>query len=482
MENEENKIENLIAKALEKKAQIAESVEGDQCLTDEVIVGFYEDTLSQDQRSAALEHLDKCNNCKNDLAFYFEMMASQVKPSISSKLKALKSMLPGLAKKFDIFDFKALCDRIDKLIDQIKTGVSPAVLNNIVGEIMGKLQIVSPVPVLRGQEDVESEELSYREISALSMQLKVAVEESLREKEIQINRELQPWAGLPELWIFDHLTVSMRQEAVCIRDWCEQQLEVLSCRQGYLPLVGVGHSKRMLSYAVSLFKTFERHIDNPFSRFSIYACCYCYHLGMLLETDKSEYEKSYTDPGKQTHAFIMGDHKKSILPKWQSMGFSGQQEAMFVADICAGCQQQSQGYTTALPKIKTIFLNGCTMTVPMMAISQILRLADFLDCDCRRLSNISNCFEMPKELTMECLKHELVNKVEIDDSGRISIAIKQRYEYPQKHNSIRSEIAEYMETKINEVRYSLSRCGIVMPSAQIEMMDSLFFEKDKFQE
>ena len=101
MKNKKNNLEEQITRALLNEAASKQSSDiSNECLSNELICHLCEGELSEIQQQKALEHLDKCQQCRTDLAFYYELVGRE-RANVAIKLKKLISLLPSLAKKLD---------------------------------------------------------------------------------------------------------------------------------------------------------------------------------------------------------------------------------------------------------------------------------------------------------------------------------------------------------------------------------------------
>ena len=175
----------------------------------------------------------------------------------------------------------------------------------------------------------------------------------------------------------------------------------------------------------------------------------------------------------------MGDRSAGTLPMWQVVGFSGEQEAMLIANVCAGKQKYSSGKVTELPKSQAIFVDGVTATISPLAISAILKLSSILDCSQKRLSSIKlqRQHSTPDELVRTCIKHEIVEQVKIDKDRTIHIKLRMRYRYPARYGDVGEVVREELKKDIRDAQEPLKACGIVMPAPQFYLSQSLFLEE-----
>jgi len=290
--------------------------------------------------------------------------------------------------------------------------------------------------------------------------------------------------GNPELWIFEHLTDPMKERATCIRDWCEERLELMSRRieMRFVPALGVGSSKQILRYAVDILKACENELLEPLLYFVVYVGAYCYHLGMILSENEEMCWNNYSNHGRHTWQFIMGESSSSIVSAWQEMGFSSQLEAMLIANVCAGCQKNSEGEFEEVSNTQAIYLDGRTMHVSPVVLSKVLKLADIISCDPRRLPDYScmQQYSVPEKLIYEYLKHEIIQKVNIDNRGMINIELRQCFRYPSSYRNIGTTITNDLENEIGQIVESLNHWGIKLPSPKINQVKSLFLDQHPY--
>lgn len=98
----EDHIEKLINEALSRNIDIPP--EDSPCLEDSVFEKLCNHTIDDDERLRALAHLDQCENCRADLAFYMEMMNPKtLTASVYSKLLDLKLIVSRVSAKGRFF-------------------------------------------------------------------------------------------------------------------------------------------------------------------------------------------------------------------------------------------------------------------------------------------------------------------------------------------------------------------------------------------
>jgi len=487
MKKKYNGIEDQIRKALLEEASLRQPSDvSNDCLSDELICRLREGSLPHDQRQKALEHIEKCRQCRNDVAFYFELVDHGSTTS-AIKLKGLGYLLPQLTKKLDAMDFLSLCKRLSSLCRTIIGSTSIESVSIPIDEILDKIETRLPSLAVRVRgkaEDKKSKSIPEEELSQIGQEINDEAERLAQLVTIQIREQENQWAGSPERWIFKHLSSAMKDRATCIRDCCEAKLELMGLRDEmrYLPSLGIGHSKRILGHAVDMMKVFENYFSDAFSYFAVYVGSYCLNLGTFLGEDAEESVKFFRSHNRHIWNFLMGDLRTGILPMWHTMGFSSEQEAMIVASICVGKQKDSKGNFVELAKAQPIFLDGVTMSISPLAISAILKLSDILDCNLNRLppTNLLKQHSISKNLSKEYLKHELVEQVRIDEDKTIHIKIRMRYEYPASYGNVQERVRKELEEQIGKGQELLEMCGIFMPDPKFDSSESMFLEEHPY--
>lgn len=486
-EKRQDDSKKIIRKRIEEADEPIEAFDDpDDCLSDQMIEQLYKGILSGEHHQSILEHLDKCLRCQDHLAYFAEFTSIQNASKAISKLSGLKRILPEIAKKLGRFDFKALCSKISEIC-QCAIEDSLEAVDAATEDILLTLQARAPEVFVRvrGQADEknDSQPVTQEELEQASRYLQTEITQqfgiAVAGQEMAVK-----WAGEPELWVFDHLTSAMKQRATHIRDWCEARLErmVQSRKTRNLPSLGIAHSKRALGYAVDMLKAFENYFCDPLACYSIYVGAYCYHLGILTVKDKEIPVAIYKEHGSQTMDFLLGNDAAFIPPSWRQIGFSGEQEARLIAEICAGGQINHEGDLLPLPQTKSVFLDGSTMNISQRALSSILKLAFLLDCNEERLPAKDSLKEslVPDQLLHEYLKNELIEQVSITEKGVINITARCRYIYPAEFGDVEAIVKKEMLEKIHEIRTTLNQCGMPLPQPQLESVKSLFLDKHPY--
>jgi hypothetical protein len=493
---QENKydLEELIHKALTQRAQKKpEDHDESTCLSNETIHRLYEGLLTDEERLKSLEHLNKCSLCLADLALYSEVAKSEARSQALAKLKQLQIVFSKLKGKLDAFDFTSLCTRLLEMSKKIIGGLDRDAIESAVEEVLARLEpeLSQAAVQLRGKTEADGKglkELSHEEMIKLGKQLEETVQRQLMLSHAQLQQKPR-WSGSPELWIFEHLTDSMKNRAVCIRDWCEQKLEYINSIQelSCLPSIGVGHSKRVLGCAIEMLKVFEQRICNPLTCFVIYAGAYCQHLGLLFlgehQTRKEqEVLEAWKDHNGQTRNLIIGNTDLGIAAAWPAMGFLSEQEAMLVVNVCTGEQRISKKSATELPTSQSIFLEGQTMNVQPLTAFAILKLATILDCSQERLPRLLCLREpkIPEDLIYEYLKHEVVREVNIDKDGTVHIKMRVCYRYPARLGNVQELVCRKLQGQIRQCQELLQQSGISLPDPEFDCGEALFLEEHPY--
>lgn len=481
----QDELEKMLKQVLKMKteAQLSQPP-GQDCLSSEQLDALTSGVLPESQRFAAIKHLCECAYCRMDLQFHFDLMEVEEKRAVWAKLNKLKSLIPKLAGKLELLDFRDFGKKVYELSDKILKDFPATDVGMFIDQILNAVEArFSDLAVqVRGKADQveETKEIDAENLTKAAQNLQDDVKDKMALLAIEIERQHNLWAGAPELWLFGHLTEPMRQRATCIRDLCEKKLELISMQgpMRYFPLLGIGHSKRILHYAVDLIKAFEDYFCSPLAHYAVYVGAYCYDLGMLGNPGEKELYKIYKDHGEQTYGFIMGKSKLGIPPSWSLLGFSNQQEALIIAELCCNYQKTPKGDAIELPKTTSIFVDGETMTIPIRALGAILRLANILDCGEIRLpkEKFLKTGSSRLELLDEYLKHELVDNVNIDKTGTIQIKMRKRYIYPAGFDIKIHGVQKQLEEDIKKIQEVLKHCGMILPDPEFDIVESMFLE------
>jgi hypothetical protein len=164
------------------------------------------------------------------------------------------------------------------------------------------------------------------------------------------------------------------------------------------------------------------------------------------------------------------------------MGISSQQNAVMLANVCAGKQKDSRGNWVEPAGTMSIFLDDTMMNVSPLAVSAILKLADILDCNPVRLLPPESLkqYSMPDILLKEYFKNELVRQVKIGDNGAIRVKLCMNYRYPECYGDVQKAVRTELEGDIRDARGSLKKCGIIMPEPTFDSEEAIFMEDHPF--
>lgn len=484
MNKNNDKIEDMISAALNKMPDTTpQSEDIDECLDDETIEKLYDGTLPTEKHLSTLEHLDKCELCRDTLAFHAEKVSMQTTAQTLSKLSQMKKIIPELSKKMSLFEIRSLCRKISYICRQISDG-SFETIDSAAEQILIKLQTRFPqfAVQVRGEdtEKTKQEQVSMDKLIQQSKKLCEQIDRQLDILSLTQTGSAKDWIGEPEIWIFSRLTEPMKQRATHIRDWCESKLETLAFSEQMrdLPLLGISHSKRVLGYGVKLLQSLENYFCDPLTYYAVYAGVYCYDIGMLISSQNKKLIEIYNDHGKLTYDLIMGNPKSNIASAWPAVGFSSQQEAKLIADICCGRQKNREGNFEKLQKTASIFIDSKTMPISLRAISAILKLANMLDLNINRLvqNNFTRDDSIDQKLVDEYLKHEITEQVNISETGSIHITLKKRYVYPEDIEIKLVKIKSELEKSFIEIHSELAQCAIPLPMPKFTLSESVFLD------
>ena len=505
---------------------LGQVVSEDLCPSIEILEGYARNPLVVKDADKIKEHIEFCERCQSYVRLFqaspaelaqweveeqleFQKYEAQriaheheVAKSTQGKLlpaksefftKVWESVLTLMKEKLDPFDFASLCTRLLEISKNIIKGLDREAVDFMIGDILTKLGPTFSQAVIRTRGESKADlrnltQLSDKEMTKLGRQLEATVKQHLMLSSLQ-HQQKPLWSGSPELWIFSHLTESMKKRAVYTRDWCEEKLERINFMPDLqlLPSVGVGHAKRVLSFAVELLKAFEERICNPLTCFAIYAGAYCQHLGLLLlEEHQARKEKEliefWKDHQLKTLDMIIGNTNLSIAASWPAMGFLSEQEAMLVVNVCTGEQRISKKTITKLPTSQSIFLEGQSMNVQPLAAFAILRLATTLDCSQERLPRLLSLREpkIPEDLIYEFLKHEVVRDVNIDKDGTIHIKMRACYRYPSKIGDVLELVRRKLQQQIKQDQELLRQNGASLPDPEFDCGEALFLQEHPY--
>lgn len=198
-----------------------------------------------------------------------------------------------------------------------------------------------------------------------------------------------------------------------VKTYCEHKLSDLHRVETFKYFTKHDHL-----HSKSILKLLRCLIDyeklSKYEAFLLDASAWCHDIGMLLRN--GELEEIEVLNIRKNHATRSGEY---IKEKWEEMGFSNEPEAGLVAKICevhqssGELEQVEEELTYRSDKIRLQFL------------AALLRFADALDADERRLPNSPYRNTAPKDSQDEYDKHKIVHNVEINrDANTITLSMK----------------------------------------------------------
>ena len=404
-------------------------------------------------------------------------------------LKKLHDLLPTLRGRLAPIDYANLCRRLASVGETIAGGADRAAVQRHLEDIVRRLDTRLPGIAARMSAQhrgvaVAGSAVGTHEARQMAADCSEKARWVLAMHENEEEAKRSSPLGLAELWVLDHLPLARKQQAVRIRDWCEDRLEFIHSRGGmqYYTGHGIGHSKRVLRHAVALLRAQEGHFPGPLSCLVTYAAAYAHDLGLMFRpsedpNDERTFELIRSSHGQRTLETILGSPRDGLPPAWRAMGFHSEREAMLVAHVCAVHQRRSECLLTRLPVSMPLFADGCSSNIPARALAVIVRLADALDCNEKRLPPLAYLRDsrVPTTSVLEYVKHEIVEDVQIDDDSVIHVAMRVRYEYPTDVDLVAEARAE-LHQEISAVIEMLKGCGVQLPPPEFSCFESLFPE------
>lgn len=483
MENKDIDLDELIARALQKKADdIGEDIS--QCLSSEDIQKLCRGSISDDKRQAALEHLDKCPQCCRDLAFYCEVTARQeaAEPSaVLAKLKKLAGLLDSLKGKLGSTDLGSLSERVLSVTESVKAGCSLTKLDEATEQIFAAVyaRFAGLAVHRRGvceHDEYNDNDAEVEDIAVFADKLEHKARQlaggSIKIRHIQLTAE-------SELWLMRQLDRSLQQRAFTLRHFCQDILERINTQGRFrlLPSLGISHCSRQFYYAGQLLKNCRDVLNEPLELFITFAGIYCQHTGLILAggIEDKRIPEIYNYHADITRCLLLGDHKLNIEPMWPKMGFAGREQASLVADICRACQRPVH-YISQMPQQQNCFYEGSAVSVFTAAIAGIIKLAGILDCLPERLPDKSllKGKSYYTDLAWEYIKNESVDQVTIDPQGQIFVEIRQNYEYPPGYGNVIEKVKQTLDEQIKQIIYLLAGYGIRIPDPVFKTEKTLF--------
>ena len=85
-----------------------------------------------------------------------------------------------------------------------------------------------------------------------------------------------------------------------------------------------------------------------------------------------------------------------------------------------------------------------------------------------------------QELLDEYIKHELIEQVNISDTGTIYIMARKRYIYPKDFEEKLKKIQKQLKQSFIEIQTELNQCGIPLPEPQFVWAESIFLESHPY--
>lgn len=478
-ESPQDHIDGIIDRAFREHSEIHRSSEiSEGCLDEETIRSLYEGTISDHERQRVLLHLDTCGHCGDALASYYEMANQSFGKSVLADLARLKAALPQMLDKLNTLDILSLERSLSQVANHI---LEKRPLKHIATRVadmvrtVGNVSLAGAVATRGDHKDDPGVQYSANRLSDIGHNVHDMLSDYIERRHLRWP-EAACLIDNPQLWLLERMTEPQRHRAMHIRDWCEEELELLGQRpeMRYLPSYGMICTKNMLRLVVDILKVYEPLFTDPLSYFMAYTTVYCYHLGLLLCDDAESYSRNLRHHGKKTWDLIIGN-PETIHPAWPAIGFSCQQEALMVAGASAGYLGGSNKQQAALPRTQSVFLDGTTYNVPLLAISLVARLADSLNYGFRRLPDLSGIqqYSIPDTLVQEYMKHETISEVTMNDDGIIHVTLRTEFKYPKECGDVLSGTKQAVEDDVRDLIEVLRTLGINL-AMQFSELPSLF--------
>lgn len=215
-------------------------------------------------------------------------------------------------------------------------------------------------------------------------------------------------AFLLSIFAYDS-TLTRRLENV--KTYCEHKLSDLHRVETFRYFTKHEHL-----HSKSILKLLRRLIDyeklSKYEAFLLDASAWCHDIGMLLRNG----ELDEIEVIRKNHAKRSGEY---IREKWEEMGFSNEPEADLVAKICE--VHQSSGELEQVEEETTYRSDK----IRLQFLAALLRFADALDADERRLPDSPYRNTAPNDSQDEYDKHEIVREVKINrDANTITLIMK----------------------------------------------------------
>lgn len=375
-----------------------------------------------------------------------------------------------------------MCNRVVDIATQIIQKKPLNQIDTLLNEIFLKIhaEMAFIKTSVRGDSDdkQQPDQLDYEQLIDEAILIKDIAHRRLDEvQSFNYNKE-EDWAGFPEAWLFGRLPESLRIRAMRIRDRCEERLEAIGylTRQNRLPLLGIAHAKRVLANAVSILKAYEDYFCDPLAYFVVYVTCYVRDLGFRIDEKITNGLDLYYTRHLGLPMYVVEKNMQEGVFNWQKLGFSTVQEASLTAGICAGGVKNVHGQTVPLPKAQTLFWEGQSQTVSARALAALIGLSDLLDLRESRVSYLAGQEIVPDDAGwfQEYLRHEATEQIIIHPDGKIVVALKAFYQYPETYSVSIQQLGEATKRMIDEYRLTLKECGIVLPEPEIVIRQPLF--------
>lgn len=462
METNKNEFEKLVQKAFDSRSDDSDT-EDCKCLSDQTVQKLYEGKLKGSEHLKALEHLDKCSQCSDDLALYAQLTGDQENPAAMtnalSKLQKLKELLPVLSGFLSKWDLNSVYEVVNNTLANIKDGLSYDTVNNKLEQIMLTLRGRYPKLMVqtRGQDQNPSlsREADLEEMfSQIKEQLKTVATDEYWLSDLSVK------AASAEAELFNRLGSSLALEAAQIRDLCRLYYQKLYCENRAKGPVNFGsaHAMKMLAvYADLINKTGLSVIDNLMD-FVIYCSAYCYDM---VEVSSQEFINTglFDQDSRLWHDTALESNKMSGL----------------IRDICS-----FDINTSKLSDSEPVFFKGNTFYLPVTAIAAFVKILDILSSGRFRPEQFKSISELDLPVD-EYLKHELIEQVSIGpESIEITAVIK--YEYPFDKKIIEKFLKKEIVHKIKTLAEEVSLIGYKIPEIKLDVNETIFKKRHSFYE
>jgi hypothetical protein len=254
---------------------------------------------------------------------------------------------------------------------------------------------------------------------------------------------------------------ALKSRAAKIEEYCERKLTDIH-RQGlfqYYNDHGPGHSKAVLRILDDLLEDVSlkngNNRLNEYECFTLYAAAWCHDLGMLKREEEDFKDWDFCEHVRETHPARTAVY---LYDNWKDMGILNVVEAVLLGNICEA--HGSSGNVNPLPPKQNIFLPGEKHTIRPSFLAALLKLADALDADEKRLPSESyrENPEIPDKSRKEYWKHEVVQDVNVNHKDKkIYVQMLVTKEYPF---NVTVEVKKKLEDELKSVKEVLNKSCI----------------------